>query len=149
MKWQISSTGLPVRWNTRLHSHTPRAHTFLPPPPFSLVFVMLLFFLQQTTFFLLSFVCLRSLLDFSLFLSVIKGPQRGKQGVQVINLGDGEPEVYQRTERLGSVRLHSSLVEILRQHIHTASVCKVMTAFCLLQVIISTVQSCYTRPCCY
>lgn len=33
---------------------------------------------------------------------------------------------------------------------HTrSSVCEVMTAFCLLQVIISTARSCYTRPCCY
>lgn len=53
------------------------------------------------------------------------------------------------SKQLGSVRLHGSLVEVLCQHIHAASVCKVMTAFCLLQVIISTVRSYYTRPRCY
>lgn len=41
-------------------------------------------------------------------------------------------------ERLGSVRLRRRLMEVLHQRVHTASVCKAMTALCLLQVIIST-----------
>lgn len=66
MKWQLSpppclSTGTPG-------SHTPRAHTFLLPPPDPLsspVFVMLFFF-PITNHIFWSLVSLRSLQDFSL-----------------------------------------------------------------------------------
>lgn len=50
------STGLPVHWNTRLCSHTPRAHTFLLPR-FSLVFAMLFFSPQARFFFPFALSC--------------------------------------------------------------------------------------------
>lgn len=107
------STGLPVHWNTRLCSHTPRAHSFLLPPCFSSVFVML--FSTTGHFFFSTFlalVSLRSLLDF--YLSQ-RDLQRGKQGFRSLAQVMGGARGL--TAGLCTVRLGSSLVEVLCQHV--------------------------------
>lgn len=95
MKWQTSPPALPVHWNAGLCSHTPRAHSFLlPPPVFSSVFVMLFSTTGHIFFFfstLPALVSLRSPLDF--YLSQ-RDLQRGKQGFRSLaQVMGGEPEV--------------------------------------------------------
>lgn len=113
MKWQTSppaslSTGTPGS------AHTPLGPTLFFFPPISLVF-LLCFFSPQAIFFfstLLALVSLRSLLDFYLSLRDL---QRGKQGFRSLAQVMGGARGL--TAGLCTVRLGSSLVEVLCQHV--------------------------------
>lgn len=151
---QIVSVQTKTMLNSRLCSHSPRAQTFLLTP---LLFLSCFWYAhffsphrKPHLFFFFFGFCFLLWAQGQRWISFWhRRTSESKQRARSLAYRWWGARGLTTAESLASARLRSTLVEVLRQHIRTASMCKVMIAFCLLQVIISTERSCIAGPHCY